>query len=345
MMFGMARRFTGRWMKSRRRSGRRLVLLSGILALIFPHVALAQGGCGSVCLPLEVLDPERTQVQKGKFRVLITTEYADFDNFRVGDEDVFNPGGNEAILKATTLFLDYGVSERFTISVLVPYVEKRQQTNRFDQRISNGVGDVALFGRYEAIVPDTGKGPSLALGLGVKFPTGDIEQPGGSVARLPPAFQAGSGAYDLFPTISYFQNFSSFSLFGSSFLRIPLEENKLGYEFGQELEIHFGVRFPLPIWKQRAHLIFSLDYLDAERDEDTQMTLPARLRDGTTVLNSGGEFLDFTPGFQVFFTEQMSLQARFYIPIEEDWNGLASRNVGQVAPDLTTQLTFTYVVR
>ncbi|MEE8522534.1 MAG: hypothetical protein V3T72_01280, partial [Thermoanaerobaculia bacterium] len=253
--------------------------------------------------------------------------------------DIFNPGGNRAIISTTTFFLDYGIADRFTVSLMVPYVNKDQTTNRFGERVAEGIGDVAVFGRYEALVPTAGIGPSLSLGLGLKFPTGSIEEPGGGVPRLPPAFQVGSGAYDLLPNLSYFQTFSKLSLFGSVLVRIPLESNEVGYRFGAEREIHFGTIVSLPVWNRRLQLTFSLDYLDAEHDEDGNTFLPVRLRDGTKVLNTGGQFLDFTPGLRLTVSDAFTLHARFFIPVSEDWNGLASRNVGQVAPDLTTQLT------
>lgn len=38
--------------------------------------------------------------------------------------------------------------------------------------------------------------------MGLKFPSGDINEPGRG-ARLPPAFQTGSGAYDIVPGIRW----------------------------------------------------------------------------------------------------------------------------------------------
>jgi hypothetical protein len=107
----------------------------------------------------------------------------------------------------------------------VPYVKKDQKTNRFNNRVADGVGDIPVFGRYEIVSPKAVlkpalflKGPSIALGMRLKFPTGDINDPGKGT-RLPPAFQTGSGAYDIIPTTSYFQYFGPHSLFGSAFAR------------------------------------------------------------------------------------------------------------------------------
>ena len=142
---------------------------------------LAQGGCGSVCVPLEVLDPERTHVLPGAFRVTFMTEYGEFDRFVEGDEPIANPGGNKATIHETAFFVDYGASSRATVSLLLPYIRKIQQTNRFGERIAKGLGDVTIFGRYEVLYSNLGRGPSVSVGLGLKLPTGSISAQAGNV--------------------------------------------------------------------------------------------------------------------------------------------------------------------
>ena len=306
--------------------------------------ALAQGGrCGSVCIPLETVDPENPQINKGQLRLSLSTEYGDFDNFRQGDDEINNPGGNSAIIQQTTAFLDYGISEKFNLSLMIPYTRKEQQTNRFGERIASGWSDVALFGRFAAIPLKPNANKAMSIGLGVKFPTGDIEQPGPNQNRLPPAFQNGSGATDIVPTISYFQAFKRFFISGNSFLRLPLEDNKFGYEFGKEFEIHIGAG--VPFFRDTLSFLLNLDFLNAGHDEDSEMFLPGRLRNGTTVLNTGGEFLEITPGLRVNFSSKLAVDTRVFVPIHEDWNGVASQNVGQVAPDVTGQISLTLTFR
>lgn len=117
------------------------------------------------------------------------------------------------------MFFDYGLAEHLTLSFMLPYIYKQQRADKFGIRTADGIGDSAVFGRYEIIVPRMPatflgqmikpgeplvSGPSLSLGLDLKFPTGSITQPGGKQPNLTPAFQNGSGAYDLVPTLSYF---------------------------------------------------------------------------------------------------------------------------------------------
>ena len=323
------------------------ILLWGCLLLPVARDVQAAGGCGSVCLPLESLDPEKTLLGRSALRVGINYERAVFNNFREGSDSLPNPGGNKAVITQANLSVDYGVTEKFTASLMMPYVDKDQWTNRFGNRSAQGIGDVSLFGRYEIVSPEfvskpapSRKGPSIAVGLGIKFPTGSIKEPGGG-PRLPPAFQTGSGAYDIVPTVSYFQDFNSYSLFSSAFARIPLEENNQGYKFGKEVELNVGGQYPLPAYPDLS-LMLSFSMLYADNDRDTNGILPGRLRDGQKVLNTGGRFIDIVPGLRWQASRKLSAQLRVAVPLHEDWNGERSTNVGQVAPDVTTMVTLSY---
>ena len=324
-----------------------IVTLAACTMLLASRATWAAGGCGSVCLPLDAINPEKTQLRKNTLRIGFNYERARFNNFREGNDDIPNPGGNKATITQASLFADYGINKKLTASLLVPYVKKDQKTNRFNNRVADGVGDISVFGRYEIVSPKAVlkpalflKGPSIALGMGLKFPTGDINDPGKGT-RLPPAFQTGSGAYDIIPTTSYFQYFGPHSLFGSAFARIPLEENHRGYKFGQEYELNVGGQYSLPAYRD-LFLMLSFSFLHADHDRDSKGILPPRLRDGKKVLNTGGQFIDIVPGVRWQASRKLSAQLRFAIPLHEDWNGQRSTNVGQVAPDVTTMFTLSY---
>lgn len=310
--------------------------------MLFGQFANAAGGCGSVCLPLEALDLDKAQVPDNNYRISLVIENADFDNFREGDSSVTNPGGNKAFITQSTLAVDYGISNKWTATVLVPYIRKKQVTNRFGTRVAEGVGDISIFGRYELLDrTHRAEGKSTSIGVGIKFPTGSIDEPN-TTTPLPPAFQTGSGAYDIVPTASFYRSFGKGSIFGGLIWRIPLEENKKGYKFGQEVEVNVGADYPFPFLSKNLSFQLSASYLVAGKDDDSNTILPARLRSGSTVLNTGGKFLDIVPGFRWKMSNSFTLQARLSFPIYESWNGNRATNVGQVAPDVTTQLTLIY---
>lgn len=314
-----------------------------VLTLAVSTPALAQGGCGSACIPLEVIDPEQADVGGGTVRFSVATEFAKFHDFKVEDRTVPNPAMAEADLGSMTFIVDYGVSDRWTVSGFVPIVRKVQRNRMLGRRVAEGLGDVAVFGRYRFTKPESST--SVVGSLGIKFPTGSVEEPGGGQPRLPQPFQAGSGAFDAVPAVNFFHKFTTFSMFGGVFARIPLEENKFDYEFGNEYEVHVGTLAPV---SSRIDLMGSLDFLHAEEDTDPMNTAPPPFHVGNTVINTGGTFLNITPGLRIVAGKRRRtvVQLRFSIPLHEDWNGDASvtagplmQPAGQVAPDLTIQLT------
>ncbi|MGA7801344.1 MAG: transporter [Gammaproteobacteria bacterium] len=303
-------------------------------------VPASAAGCGAVCLPLEALSPQNAQVNGHQLRLSLIGQYADFNHYREGTDSIANPGEASAVISQFTAVADYGVTRRFTASLLLPYVRKHQSTRKFGDRVAQGVGDIALFGRYAGLLPDGVTGPAVSVGLGVKFPTGSTDQPSDK-PDLPPAMQVGSGAYDLLPTASYYQRFNDYDLYGSALYRVPVQAHN-GYKFGREFQLHFGASVPLSADGGRVALLGSLDYADVGHDQDDHGILPAKLRAGTEVINTGGRFLDITPGVSVELTRTLSLQARFMVPLYQDWNGDRAKGIGQVAQNLTTQLTLIY---
>ncbi|MEN8145768.1 MAG: hypothetical protein ABFS14_12565 [Gemmatimonadota bacterium] len=287
------------------------------------------------------MQPRAGTVEGNSLQLTAIFETAEFDAFREGSGSITNPGGNRATISAATFTANYGLTSRLTLIGIVPIVRKNQFTNRFGTRIADGLGDVALAASYEVVEPLVLGQPSIFVGGGLKFPTGAIEEPGGDVQRLPEAFQAGSGAYDLLLTGGYFQPLGRFRIGGATFVRIPLGSNEREYKFGNEYEVHAGAHYALSflgkVWEMGA----MIDVLYAEHDEDPAGVLPARLRDGTTVLNTGGTFVNLTPTLAFRPLSNLYLASRFSIPVVENWNGHRETSVGQVAPDLTITLSAT----
>jgi hypothetical protein len=310
--------------------------------LIAAQGVQAAGGCGSAYLPMNALSPDKDPLQGNQYQIGLTMQQARFTQFKEGDQELNNPGGNEAVITQSVLFLNTGIAEKITASLLIPYIRKQQQTNKFGTRVAEGIGDVSLFGRYEVISPLLNQGPLVTAGLGIKFPTGSISEPN-SATRLPPAFQVGTGSYDILPTASYSQNFINGLNVSANFsAKLPLDENRRGYTFGNELRLNAAVSRPLHNVLNGMSVSLGMGYLYAGRDKDSEFTLPGKLRDGSTVLNTGGRFVDVVPGLAFHLGNSFQLQASVSIPVYEDWNGKRATNVGQVAPEITSQLTLVY---
>jgi hypothetical protein len=94
-------------------------------------------------------------------------------------------------------------------------------------------------------------------------------------------------------TASYSRHFKGFDLDANFSAKIPLNDNHLGYTFGNEFRINAAVARAFP-------------------------SVSFQLKKGVQV------------------------QASVPIPVYEDWNGRRTTNVGQVAPEITSQITLVY---
>lgn len=331
------------------------LIIAGVSLLPYRSTTVwGLGGCGSGCVPIhsrQVDTKTKTEldkkiIKKGKWRILSLSEYANFNDFYAETDHVDNAGGNRAKIGSSSLAIEYGLAERITTTLLIPYVHKEQETNRFDKRIGNGIGDIAFLGDYELFTQEDIYDPSFSLGLGIRFPTGSIDEPGedrDSKPKLPPAFQVGTGAYALIFSSNFFKRFKYFNTSFNFNSRLPLEENKRDYRFGREYEFHARLSYPLPILEKRVELLIGFGYLHQDHDRDRGSNIPARMTSGKKVLNTGGDFLNFEPGMRFHVTENLSIDAQVGIPVFEDWNG--DRNppdgppIGQVRPDAIFNLT------
>lgn len=310
--------------------------------LIAAQGVQAAGGCGSAYLPMNALSPDKNPLQGNQYQIGLTVQSARFNQFKEGDKDLTNPGGNEAVITQSVLFFNASVTPKITASLLLPYIRKQQKTNRFGTRVAEGVGDVSLFGRYEILSPLLSQGPLVTAGLGLKFPTGSISAPS-DAPRLPPAFQVGTGSYDILPTASYSQQFlNGYDVNANFSAKLPLDENRRGYTFGNEIRLNAAVSRSLHTVLNGISVSMGIGYFSAKRDKDSALILPGKLRDGSTVLNTGGSFVDLVPGMAFQLGNSFQLQASVSIPVYEDWNGKRTANVGQVAPEITSLLTLVY---
>ncbi|MBL1277485.1 MAG: transporter [Ectothiorhodospiraceae bacterium] len=309
--------------------------------LIAAQGVQAAGGCGSAYMPMNALSPDKNPLQGNQYQVGLTVQFARFNQFKEGDDDLVNNGGSKAEITQSLFFVNSAISNKITASVVIPYLRKKQTNNNFGTRVAEGIGDVSLFGRYEVLTPLLNSGAFVTAGMGIKFPTGSLSEPN-SATCLPPAFQVGTGSYDILPTASYSQHFTAVDVNANFSAKLPLNENRQGYKFGNEIRLNAAVSRSLHTVVKGMSASVGMGYLYAERDSDADSILPGKLRDGKTVLNTGGSFVDVVPGVSFQLGGGLQLQASVSIPVYEDWNGKRSANVGQVAPEITSLITLVY---
>ncbi len=276
-----------------------------VCAGFVPQAAHAVGGCGCSHGTSVVGAVDSGTTSAGALRFTLYNELGKYGTFVAGGEEVDDPRKREATINATTLSISYGVLDRVSVGVQIPYVQKFQEigdpppspkgmfpTNPkggewSDMQITNfqenvrpalesreavGLGDVSAGVQVE-VLPQAmrDEGFFVAASLGARFPTGSIEE---GDPRLPQPFQAGSGQFELLPGVAFSKTFGgSVTWYELLSMRLPLGENDAGYDFGDEYTLVSGAMYGLPFWDRRLRVgaqidlnLIQSDHVDAERN-------------------------------------------------------------------------------
>ena len=104
------------------------------------------------------------------------------------------PGGTPPVFKINTVIADfaYAFSDRYRARVSIPYstgsLTRRWADGAFHEQTTSGIGDISVQGEAWLFEPRTHARGNIAIGLGVKAPTGSHTKPS--------QFYLGSGPVD-----------------------------------------------------------------------------------------------------------------------------------------------------
>lgn len=128
---------------------------------------------------------EYSYLEKGDWQAQLAYRWLHSDrHFMNGDEvEERQANGSEVINDVHTIDLTatYALSKRFSVSLTLPFVSATRSSLYEHDRVNRhtmsagGLGDVRLVGHMWLLPPDRFKEGNVALGLGVKFPTGDYK--------------------------------------------------------------------------------------------------------------------------------------------------------------------------
>lgn len=154
----------------------------------------------------------------------------------------FMAAPREMDMSMTMFHLMYGVTDKLTAMVMLPYLYKQmdillRNSTRFTTR-ARGIGDTTLHANYLFYTKDH---HSLYTGFGVSLPTGAINKTDFSPmmmmnALLPYPMQLGTGTVNLHPVITYiWSNTATKNNFGVNANAVfHVGRNYRGYRFGDE---------------------------------------------------------------------------------------------------------------
>ncbi len=209
----------------------------------------------------------------------------------------------------------YGFTSKASLLVRLPFLVKEMKTGAGRTRGDEGLGDMAVLGKYRFHTLNFKGGTSrLSLVAGFELPTGDDDERD-SLGLLPPGLQLGSGSVDVIAGVVHTIQTLDFEV--DTDLRYIVNNEANGFEFGDVFQ--YNVSF------QKRILPFTLpdkglyDQVNAliELNGLTQSKSDAF---GISQLNSGGHTLFLSPGIQ-YVSKRIVYEASFQYPIVQDLNG------------------------
>ena len=218
----------------------------------------------------------------------------------------------------------YRVANGLTASLIVPYTHKNESSIdplTGDDAISNtGPGDISLLARYNLLADHSyGDTHILSVTGGVKFANGatglaDNGEP------ADPDMQLGTGTTDFFGGAGYLLGFEDWSLGADLLAGIRgFGAGASGHVYGDNLNYDVTARYRIYQTEINrpstiAPTIFAALGLRGE-------WRGYELQDGERINDSGGDVTYFAPGFQIFFTPTISLDATVWVPFIHALNG------------------------
>lgn len=186
--------------------------------------------------------------KKGEFMGSLRWMRMSMDGMISGDNSVSNSQARSAgfmmvpedmTMDMTMLGLMYGLTDKATIMVMLPYLDnkmtmRRLMNNAESEMKSSGLGDVSVTTLYSLFKDQDS---SLHINLGLSLPTGAIDEKDGAALNLPYPMQLGSGSYGLIYGYTYNKSFGKWST-GHQFRSIGyLGQNENDYKLGNEYQL------------------------------------------------------------------------------------------------------------
>lgn len=212
--------------------------------------------------------------------------------------------------------LVYGVTEKFALIGLVPWLEKTLKIKMAGvERGDDGFGDATLLGRYQVFQADrTGETFRAQILAGLKFPTGR-DDARDQLGRLPQTLQLGSGSYD--PILGGVFTWQRLQWQADFDLGYQFNTSANDFQFGDTLTHNASFQYRLsprtlpdegvPSF---VYGVLELNGIWADRSESS----------GQDIAASGGYTLFLSPGLQ-YVTTRWVAELSVQVPIIQDLNG------------------------
>lgn len=260
-----------------------------------------------------------TPVFGGDMIIGLTHEYHDISNLHVDGSRASSNRSTERVTQSTLLEAHYGISSKFSLSGTFTYVHKERttgiQTDSPQSLSVAGVGDALLLAKYQLFNRLAPPAVQWKIGAGGKIPLGRFNVRNNDFL-LNADMQPGTGAWDGIVWSQLTSNFElgiPWNLFLVGSYRQTGSAERFGsndnYKFGNELLVTTGNTAALGKGFSYTGM---MQYRSTSSDQRNEIKQP----------NTGGYWYSLINRIGYSFSERVSTNIDFRIPISENLNGL-----------------------
>lgn len=289
--------------------------------------------------PINTISPDT--LAKGELALSADIYTENYDAFRDDELGEFAEDGLEGVHNTdaaylTTLSLEYGVTDRLSLSLSLPFVLRTgiREAEHHEGGLghaahpeieqlgsSEGIGDLQLGVRY-ALFDRTSDRFGLALMAGLSVPTGETRERTNEGGRFETEFQPGSGSWDPRGGFAIGKSFGPLSADASLLYTLRTEGSQdtnrgdhlafdagLSWRIGQGAHTHDDGTF------ERHEALDLIVEINGEWEERERV---GTLRDP----HSGGTQIFLSPGFRYSSANGWAIFSSVGIPVHEDLRGI-----------------------
>jgi hypothetical protein len=264
--------------------------------------------------------------KEGMFRVVLKDTYFEADTAYSGDDEVPDMKKRKLKVNVAQLVARYGLGKGFDVRMMIPILNKKlgmtnPMNGKSSEWSSDGIGDIAIIGRYALMNQMKGDPLFFSIGAGVKLATGSTDEtfktPMGM--KIIPGMQNGSGSTDYILEAGVSKILPNSRIDASIAYKINGDGDN-DYDFGNMLRWNIGYSYAMT------------------RSLDLQLELDGIHRDknsfkGNEIDSTGGDTIYLTPGFHYRVTKQFDVSVGYAIPVWRDINYDAGTRTGGLSED------------
>jgi len=272
-------------------------------------------------------------MQGGSWGAGIRTEVIENDAFsdqnlaNYADQGIEGVHSVDRIIN-TSLAVGYGVTDDLTVSIRLPYVERKNiregeiedgEAEAHAHGDSSGLGDILLFSQYRVLKLDN---TDVAIHLGIKAPTGETDDKDDADHRFETEFQPGTGSWDYLigGAISHVRDKFGYH---ANVLFNKTNEGSQSTEIGDILSYNLAMTYQLNGEDHSEHNHVHTDSTAIKWDAIIELNGETRRRNkigGLSEQHSGGTALFIAPGLRVS-AGKLGGFISLALPVVENMNG------------------------